>query len=198
MTRLALLVIDMQAGFLSPASPLHVPLAAATVPAVARAAQATRSHGGQVVWVMRRYREDGLDVEPSRRERWLRGKPLSPAATPEMDDSLAPGLKVHPEDWQIVKPSWSAFFATSLDLWLRRRGIADLVLAGTSTPNCVRSTAFDADALGYRVHILADATSSATPAVQAANLQDLAAVGFRVLTTEEYVRMLEEREEVKP
>jgi len=50
------------------------------------------------------------------------------------------------------------------------------------TPNCVRATAFDAVGLDFpAVTVLADATASATPEVQWANLYDMKNVGIHVV-----------------
>ena len=60
---------------------------------------------------------------------------------------------------------------------------AHVVVAGVQTPNCVRATAFDAVAEEFAdVSVLADATASATPAVQEANLADLRAAGVHTPT----------------
>ena len=49
-------------------------------------------------------------------------------------------LKPQPGDRVIVKPRFSAFFATQLDLVLRRLGVGTVVvLIGTTTPNCIRN-----------------------------------------------------------
>lgn len=64
MKRFALIMIDMQRGFLDPASPLCIPSAAATVPACAAAMDACRRAGTPVVYATRHYRADGSDVEP--------------------------------------------------------------------------------------------------------------------------------------
>ena len=61
---------------------------------------------------------------------------------------MAP-LEVKPGDHYIAKKRWSAFFQTHLDLLFRRLGVANVVLAGVQTPNCIRGTAYDAIALDY-------------------------------------------------
>ena len=48
-------------------------------------------------------------------------------------------LAPQPGDRVIVKPRFSAFFATQLDLVLRRLGVGTVVLIGTTTPNCIRT-----------------------------------------------------------
>ena len=69
----ALLMIDMQRGFLDPASPCYIAGAEATVPACAAAAEFCRREGSPVFFVTRRYRADGSDVEHSRYQAWAQG-----------------------------------------------------------------------------------------------------------------------------
>ena len=169
--RAAFLLIDMQNGFIDGASPLCIAGAAATVPACAHALAAAREHGLAVFHVRRAYAADGSDVEAVRWEAWAEGgRPLSSADPMSLacPSELAPA----PGEPVVVKPSWSAFFGTDLDFLLRARGIGTLVLAGTTTPNCVRSTAYDGLARGFNVAVLRDATSSRSPEAQEANLAD--------------------------
>ena len=184
--RAALLMIDMQNGFIDAASPLCVAGAAATVPACARALRAAREQGMAVVHVRRRYAADGSDVEPVRYRCWADGgRPLcvegDDPASLDCPDALTPadGERV------LVKPSFSAFFGTPLGALLQREGIDTVVLIGTTTPNCIRSTCYDALSLGLNAVVVEDATSSRTPEVQAANIADMAYVGATVLTVGE-------------
>ena len=62
MKRFALIMIDMQRGFLDPASPLCIPSAAATVPACAAAMDACRRAGTPVVYATRHYRADEMCI----------------------------------------------------------------------------------------------------------------------------------------
>ncbi|MFR3921291.1 MAG: cysteine hydrolase family protein [Dysosmobacter welbionis] len=39
-----------------------------------------------------------------------------------------------PGDYTIIKPRWSAFFQTELDLILRRLDVRTVILTGTTTP----------------------------------------------------------------
>lgn len=183
--RAAFLLIDMQNGFIDAASPLCIAGAAATVPACAHALAAAREHGLAVFHVRRAYAADGSDVEAVRWETWAEGgRPLSAADPASLD--CPPELSPAPGEPVIMKPSWSAFFGTDLAALLRARGIGTLVLAGTTTPNCVRSTAYDGLALGFNVAVLRDATSSRTPEVQEANLADMEAVGIQLIFTDDF------------
>ncbi len=183
-SRAALILIDMQEGFIDTASPLCIAGAAATVPACARALEGARARGMAVVHVRRQYAEDGSDVEAVRWEAWAEGgRPLS-TAWPESlacPDELAP----LPGEPVIFKPSFSAFFGTELAALLRQKGITTVVLAGTTTPNCVRSTAYDGLSLGFNVAVVRDATSSRTPEVQKANLADMAFIGVSLIHADE-------------
>lgn len=183
--RAAFLLIDMQNGFIDGASPLCIAGAAATVPACAHALGAAREHGLAVFHVRRAYAADGSNVEAVRWEAWAEGgRPLSSAdpMSLECPSELAPA----PGEPVVVKPSWSAFFGTDLGALLRAGDIGTLVLAGTTTPNCVRSTAYDGLARGFNVAILRDATSSRSPEAQEANLADMEAAGIQLIHTDDF------------
>ena len=183
----ALIIIDMQNGFIDPASALCVEGAAATVPACSRALDHARELGMPVFHVVRDYAPDGSDVEAVRYGAWAAGgKPVSrgcaDARSVEEPAELAPA----PGDRVLTKPRFSAFFGTGLDLALRRLGVRTVVLTGTTTPNCIRSTCFDALSLGYNVVVVEDCTSSRTPEVQAANIADMAHIGAQVITCAQF------------
>lgn len=183
--RAAFLLIDMQNGFIDTTSPLCIADAAATVPACAHTLAAAREHGLAVFHVRRAYAADGSDVEAVRWKAWAEGgRPLSPADPISLD--CPPELAPAPGEPVVVKPSWSAFFGTDLAATMRQQGIGTIVLAGTTTPNCVRSTAYDGLALGFNVAVLRDATSSRTPEVQEANLADMEAVGIQLIFTDDF------------
>lgn len=183
--RATFLLIDMQNGFIDGVSPLCIAGAAATVPTCARALEAARAHGVPVYHVRRTYAADGSDVEAVRWKAWAEGgRPLSPADPISLD--CPPELAPAPGEPVVVKPSWSAFFGTDLDALLRARGIGTIVLAGTTTPNCVRSTAYDGLALGFNVAVLRDATSSRSPEAQEANLADMEAAGIQLIHTDDF------------
>ena len=183
----ALIIIDMQHGFLDSSSALCVAGAAATVPACTRALNRARELGMPVFHAIREYAADGSDVEAARHRGWVEGgKPVSRAcASPRTLDEYEP-LAPQPGDRVIAKPRFSAFFATQLDLVLRRLGVGTVVLIGTTTPNCIRTTCYDALSLDYNVVLLEDCTSSRTPEVQAANIEDMAFIGAHIMTCDEF------------
>ena len=191
MRNTALLVIDMQNGFLCEKSPLFIDGAPETVPACSRVIRACRERQIPVFFVTRAYAADGSDVEHTRRVVWeAGGKPLSPGCAEEISAQMPEAFGREKRDVHIVKPRYSAFFATQLDLILRRMGIRRLILAGTTTPNCIRTTCYDAISLDYEVSVLSDCTSSKTPEIQESNLRDMAAVGAEITDSESFLRML--------
>jgi nicotinamidase-related amidase len=177
----ALLVIDMQNDFCRPEADLFVRDSPAAVCHVIAAVDGFRAAGLPVIWVMRRHRADGSDVDRSRRELFSRRPFLvdSPGA------DLVDGLAVRPGEPVVVKRRWSAFFGTDLDLLLRRLQLEQLYLCGVQTPNCIRGTAVDANALDYECVVLSDATASANATVQQANLYDMGNMGIAIMTTAE-------------
>ena len=137
--RTALLVIDMQNGFLIPGfSPLEVPGLAGIVPNINRLARRCRESGVLVVWTQQTYTEEWRS--------WARN-----FATPEMRDRIiaetAPGargfaihesLDVDGSDMHIVKRRSSAFTPGASDLHerLQASGRDTLIITGTLTNVC--------------------------------------------------------------
>jgi len=97
--------------------------------------------------------------------------PLPPGGLPAhwWDDPAA--LPSAPGDLQIVKRQWNAFHGTELDLQLRRRGIATLVLGGIVTHIGVEGTARAAWELGYQLLIAEDACSAPLAEPHLASMQ---------------------------
>ncbi len=179
--RTALLVVDMQNDFCLPDAPLCVKGAMNCLPKVIQAVETARKSGSPVIWVVREHLPSGMDVESCRKALFEDGRK---GATVVGTDGakLVEGLSVLDGEPVVIKRRWSAFFATHLDLLLRRLGIEHVVVSGVQTPNCIRATAYDAVALDYpRVSVLSDATASSTDQVQQSNLYDLAQAGVGIL-----------------
>ena len=72
-------------------------------------------------------------------------------------------LQPAPDDYFVLKPMHSGFFATTLELLLRYLGARTLVLTGVAGNICVLFTANDAHMRGFRVVAPADCLASNTP-----------------------------------
>jgi nicotinamidase-related amidase len=70
---------------------------------------------------------------------------------------LVAELDQHPGDHIVTKQRWGAFLGTSLDDYLRQRGVTQVVLTGIATSAGVESTARSAYDLGYNVTLVVDA-----------------------------------------
>ncbi|HWZ87653.1 MAG TPA: isochorismatase family cysteine hydrolase [Polyangiaceae bacterium] len=138
----ALIVIDMQKGIV--ALPTVHPAAEITE-RVAQLARAFRQHGLPVILV------NVAGGSPGRTEVTYHFTPPSDWA------ELIPELEQHPDDHTVTKLQWGAFHGTSLDHFLRRRGVTQVVLAGISTSIGVESSARSAHDLGYHVTLVVDA-----------------------------------------
>jgi nicotinamidase-related amidase len=66
----------------------------------------------------------------------------------------------------VVKPRYSGFDHTPLELILRELGVERLLLGGLSTEGCVAQTAIGARELGFKVTVLADACATTDEAVE--------------------------------
>ena len=106
---------------------------------------------------------------------------MAPGSTGINSEELAEGLEQKPEDYEIIKPRWSAFFQTKLDLVLRRLGVDTVILIGTTTPNCIRTTCYDAIALDYHTIIIEKCCSSQSKEIQDANMADMERIGAVIL-----------------
>ncbi len=182
----ALIVIDMQHGFIDETSSLCIAGAAETVPACSRVIAAARAKGVPVIYALRRYAADGSDVEAPRLEAWLADRALSDACADKRTCDVPEPMAPAEGDRVLFKPRYSAFFGTELDVLLRRLGVCTVVLVGTTTPNCVRSSCYDALSLDYNVVVVSDCTSSRSSEVQRSNLEDMAVAGAQVIEGERY------------
>ncbi len=61
-----------------------------------------------------------------------------------------------------------------------------VILAGTTTPNCVRTSCYDANALDYNVVVVEDCCSSATDEIQRANIDDMRRMGAVIISEAEF------------
>ena len=183
----ALLVIDMQGGFLDPQSPTCIPAARETVPRCAAVQKKARELGIPVFFVIRKYAPDGTDVEFTRYGAWKQGgRPCSVEQGP-IGWALAEEFDVLPGDTVLYKPRYSAFFQTNLDGLLRRRGIDTVLVTGTTTPNCIRATVFDAISLDYNTVLIEDCCSSITQEIQRVGMQCMAGIGAVVADSADFL-----------
>ncbi|MGX9788965.1 isochorismatase family protein [Mycobacterium sp. MMS18-G62] len=69
---------------------------------------------------------------------------------------------------------------TTLVDWLRQRGVDEVDVVGIATDYCVRATALDAAAAGFKTRVLLGLTAGVAPESSAKALEDMRAVGVEV------------------
>jgi nicotinamidase-related amidase len=187
MKRPALLIIDMQNDFVLENAPLKVTQAQIIVPKIRMVLDAFRNRKMPVFHILRVHRRDGSDVEIIRQE-LFKNQPFAVEGTQgaAVIDELTPA----PKEYVIHKTRMSAFIGTELDLMLRNLGITDLVVTGIQTPNCIRTTVFDAIAYNYPVTLVQDAVGAKNDRIHNANIEDMANIGVRIVKAQDLVSVL--------
>ena len=164
----ALVVIDLQRGFMHPDGGYMASQAACdVVPTVNAMAASLRAAGGLVAWVQNTHDESCLRTwtvqqamnTPESNAR--RNAAMTPGAP---GHALWPALDVQGADAVVPKRRYSAFIPGTCDLepMLRARGIDTVLIAGTLTNVCCDSSARDAMMLDFRTVMLSDACAAPT------------------------------------
>lgn len=164
--RTAHVVVDLQNGFMAPGAVAEIAEARAIVPAVNRISEALRVAGGLVVYIQNTMDEVAIRTwstyfdyfcTPARRQRMI------DAFTPGTEGhALWSGLDVRPEDLKVPKRRFGAFAPGASDLHaiLQDRDIDTLIVTGTASQVCCKSTARDAMMLNYKVFFIADGNAT--------------------------------------
>ena len=149
-----------------------------------RLLEAFRERHDGMVRAVRRAREGGVPVVYAQDNRgvWDGDGPRlvqealdGPGA--ELLESLAPAEG----ESLVVKPRYSAYDKTPLELVLRGLDVERLLLAGAATEGCVAQTAIDARELGFKVTVLADACATVDERIEQVALDYLEnVVGARI------------------
>jgi len=139
----ALVVIDLQKGIVG------LPTAQPASEIIGRTAQLARG-----------FRERGLPVVLVNVTGRAPGR--TDAGAPKFSfpadwSELVPELQQHPDDHIVSKQRWGAFIGTSLDEYLRERGVTQVFVTGVATSAGVESTARSAYDHGYNVVLVTDA-----------------------------------------
>ncbi len=177
--RTALLVVDMQRGFLDPGAAMEVPEARAIVPVVADLIARFRRAGLPVVFSQFVYSPAAPllvgDLHPEHRPAPPGaptgfGRPSSSCLLGDPSVDVVPELAPAPGELAVQKHWYDAFAGTPLDGALRARGVRSLVVTGTMTDICVLATIVGAFNREYRVTVVEDGVATLWPEIQRATL----------------------------
>jgi nicotinamidase-related amidase len=169
--RAALLIVDVINGLEFPGGDVLLEPALAMAEQIHRLKQACRAAGIPVIYAndnFGRWRSRFDEITRHYLEQSCRGAPIIQRLMPDGDD------------YDIVKPKHSAFYATPLDLLLKHLGAEHLIITGLTTDQCVTFTAHDAYMRDYRLYVPADCSAS----IQAENHQTTLETMSRVLKAE--------------
>jgi ureidoacrylate peracid hydrolase len=160
----ALLVIDMQNGFLHPDGSIprnDKPMlevervVAETVDLVA----AARDAGLPVIYTAHVFRPDYVDVPSRLRARDMFNQEDETLVKGSWDAAIADELKPLDSEPVVEKNRYDAFLYTDLELILRTLGIGRLLVCGVATNVCVESTVRSAEQRDFGVTVASDCTS---------------------------------------
>ncbi|MAY01402.1 MAG: N-carbamoylsarcosine amidase [Gammaproteobacteria bacterium] len=129
---------------------------------------------------------DGRDRSPEHKNLGLHAAPGSKLA--EFLPQVAPV-----EDEIIInKTASGVFISTNIEYVLRNLCISDLYITGVTTNECVSSAARSACDLGFKVHVIADATAGITQELHKASLLTMQDRYAEVLTSDEVIEKLQQ------
>jgi ureidoacrylate peracid hydrolase len=171
----ALVVIDMQNGYLSPGGYLDrmgfdISGTPAVIERAARVLAAARAAGLMVVHVQNGWTESLAEAGPETSPMWLKSNPLKyMRAHPGVqllirgtwDHAVVEPMRPLPGEPVVDKPRYSAFAGTNLEMLLRAHGITTLIFVGVNTNVCVETAVRDAFHREFFAVMVADATVQA-------------------------------------
>ena len=188
----ALVVVDMQRGFLDPGEAMEVPAARDIIPRIRTLLDLFRGRRLPVLFTEFTYSERAPllvgELHPEHRRaapgapRGF-GLPSSSCLEGEGNVRVAPELAPQAGELVVSKFHYDGFNGTPLDAALRARGVTHLVLTGTMTDICVLATVVGGMNREYRMTVVEDATATLSPEIQRASLDIIRRAYGRILTT---------------
>ncbi|MBM6595221.1 isochorismatase family protein [Microvirga pudoricolor] len=196
-SKTALVVIDLQNGFMKPGvAHALCDMAREIVPNVNRLAETVRATGGTVVWIRNTFTDETLEswshmheclTLPERKQ-----KRIEAMSEGTEGHELWADLVTAPEDLTIKKYRYSALIQGSSDLeaQLRARGLDTVLITGCVTNVCCESTARDAMMLNFKTLMVSDANAASNDEEHAASLIAFYLTFGDVMTTDEVCERL--------
>jgi ureidoacrylate peracid hydrolase len=190
--RTALLVVDMQRGFLDPGEALEVPPAREIVPAIRALLEAFRGKRLPVAFTEFTYSPAVPLLVGALHPEHQPALPGAPRGFGRPSSNCLEGTEsartiaaLAPRaDEPVIRKRWyDAFAGTELDGVLRSRGVTSLVVTGTMTDICVLSTVVGAFNREYRITVVEDGVATLWPEIQRATLDIVGRAFGRVVSS---------------
>jgi nicotinamidase-related amidase len=192
--RTALLVVDMQRGFVDPGQAMEVPPAREIVPTIRALLDGFRARRLPVAFTEFTYTPAVPilvgELHPEHRPATPGaprgfGVPSSSCLEGDASARTIGALAPRPDELVVRKRWYDAFAGTELDGALRARGVTSLVVTGTMTDICVLSTVIGAFNHEYRISVVADGVATLWPEIQRATLDIVGRAFGRVVQSRE-------------
>ncbi|MBD3881368.1 cysteine hydrolase [Phormidium tenue FACHB-886] len=189
LTRLALVIIDMQRDFLEPggfgdALGNDVERLQAIVPTLKQLLEFFRLHKLPVFHTIECHAPDLSDCPPAKLKRGNSSLKIGDAGgmgrilvRGEVGNDIIPELQPLPGEILIPKPGKGAFYNTELEKHLTEKRITHLLITGVTTEVCVQTTMREANDRGYECLMVEDCTESYFPSFKQATLEMVRAQG---------------------
>ena len=181
----ALVVIDMQNSFLHKDGESYYQRSEEIVDNVSLLIKMAEENNAYIIHISDEHREGFNDFE----QKQLPAHCVSGTFDARFFDNFGPNNRDN--EIAISKRRYSAFFATDLELFLREQKIETLILCGLKTNLCVRATAQDAFAHGFKVILVSDATNSNRAHLEKASIEDITRYFGNVVKTRDAVGLFE-------
>jgi len=178
LTRMAVVVIDMQNAFVSKGgmfdlSGEDITRGQRIIEPIKGIIRAARARGVRVIYVVHHYSPDLREAGGPDSGYWYGPNLRKYREDPEWKDKfiirdtwgaeIVKELEPREDKLVVVKPRYSAFFGTNLDAILKSFNIKYLAFVGVATNICVEAAIRDACYLDYFPILILDATASAGP-----------------------------------
>ena len=159
-SKTALIVVDMQKGFIEKGAFLELEAARNMIPTLLKLISVCQENDIPIVYTRMSHQFIKSTVYP---ELWPDhfkedGSPILVPGSREFE--LVDEIEVTDEDLIVDKDRYSAFFGTKLDIVLKEKGIQNVIITGLASNVCCESTARDAFFLNYRVMFLDDCNAT--------------------------------------
>jgi len=197
--RTALLVVDMQRGFVEPGEALEVPPAREIVPVIRGLLDAFRGRRLPVAFTEFTYSPAVPILVGELHPEHKAAAPGAPRGFGMPSSSCLEGtdsartidaLAPRPGEPVIRKRWYDGFAGTELDGALRARGVTSLVITGTMTDICVLSTVVGAFNREYRISVVADGVATLWPEIQRATLDIVGRAFGRVVQSSDVLHTI--------
>ncbi|MDQ3717681.1 MAG: cysteine hydrolase [Thermoproteota archaeon] len=169
-TNPALLVIDVQNGFVSKRSSydllrMETSNYTEVIPKIRDLINLCKNFRIPIFYTQAVRESSGIDlltrshkILPKSREERIKKKPICVRET--WDAEIVDEIKPSEGDHVVIKRRDSAFYNTEIGVWLRSLNVDTLIFCGIDTSICVETSLRDAFNIGYDVVLISDATAS--------------------------------------